>query len=789
MRRSPYLAAAAVVAFVWMVYLLTLAPTVTVWDAGEFIAAAKVLGIPHPPGTPLFVMVAHVWAMLVPVGEYAVRTNLLSALMSALGAGCFFLVVRQSLSGLAGGLEPRSAALVQNGGAAAAALIGAFTFTNWQNSNETEVYAVATFTIAAICWLCHVWRSRRGTPAGDRILLLIVYLGGISVANHLLALLVGPAVVAFLVAVMREAPAATPGERRREWAAAAVVAGVWALLIGSGLGSSTLTVLGAACFAAALAFALSSGAGGFAMLALAVAAIGLTPYLYLFIRSAQHPMINEAAPSTWDALLAVVRRAQYPVRTPLDDPTVLHGPDNPGRSLRIIWLQIQNYLLYFDWQWAKGVTGTSPATSPIRLLVTIAALVVGIRGFLGQRRFDRSGWWLLFMVFLVTGVGLLAYMNFKPGFSQGYDLFPDFNMHEVRERDYFFVVSFIVWGLWVGIGLAMMARWALERSRRLLPAAALLSAAIIPLALNWTAATRKGPDGRLAADFAYDLLNSAPPYGVLFTYGDNDTFPVWWAQEVEGIRRDVTVVCLALANTDWYLRQLREMPIRGFDEAAAPAIWRGRNPVRPALPTHTMTDEQIAASFDPNSILQLGRPGFTVNFGPFSRTWPPNTFPEPNQIASLRIVQQNIGRRPIVWATTTGREFAGLGDHVIQRGLGFELVETPPDTTAAGVSAATFGGLPVDIPTTRRLAWETYRYAGLLNGEHSSLESTAASIASSLSLPFGQLAAAAEARGDTAEMIRNLERSLQLSPNPALRAAFDAVRGSGLGAPPSLPAR
>jgi hypothetical protein len=380
-------------------------------------------------------------------------------------------------------------------------------------------------------------------------------------------------------------------------------------------------------------------------------------------------------------------------------------------------------------------------------------------------------------------------MNFKPGFSQGYDQFPDFNMHEVRERDYFFVVSFIVWGLWVGIGLAVLARWAFERWRRLAPGTLLLSAAVIPLALNWGAATRKGPDGRLAADFAYDLLNSVPPYGVLFTYGDNDTFPVWWAQEVGGIRRDVTVVCLALANTDWYLRQLRDMPIRDFDEAAAPAIWRGRNPVRPTLPTHTMTDEQIAASFDPNSILQLGRAGFTVNFGPFSRTYPPNTYPEPNQIASLRIVQQNIGHRPIVWATTTGRDFAGLGDQVIQRGLGFALVETPPDTTAAGVSATTFGGFPVDVPTTTRLAWETYRYAGLLSGEHAPLESTAASIASSLSLPFGQLAAAAETRGDTAEMARNLERSLQLSPNPALKAAFDAVRSRGLGGPAGPAAR
>src|SRR5690606_3390793 len=156
--------------------------------------------------------------------------------------------------------------------------------------------------------------------------------------------------------------------------------------------------------------------------------------------------------------------------------------------------------------------------------------------------------------FLVTGLALVAYMNFKPGFSIEYDIYPNFEDHEARERDYFFVVSFVTWGVWAGIGLADLARRARAR-RPGVPrpgAGRAFLVAAVPIGLNWQQASRRhGPDAELAADFAYNLLNTAPPYGVLFTYGDNDTFPLWWAQEVEGIRRDVTIVCLALANTDW----------------------------------------------------------------------------------------------------------------------------------------------------------------------------------------------------------------------------------------------
>ena len=769
--RPPYRAALGVVGVVLAVYVLTLAPTVTFWDAGEFIAAAKTLGIPHPPGTPLFVMIAHVWAMLIPAGEFALRTNLLSAVLSTAAAGLFFLVSYDSIRRFTAGLDLRSAQMLSLLGSAAAAMLAAFSFTNWQNSNETEVYTVATFTIAAMAWLAHIWRRARGTDRAPRLLLLIVYLAGISIGNHLLALLAGPAIVAFMAATLLQDPAPSPAQRREEWGQTAVVAGVWALLIGLGLGSTGLILVGAVCFAGAAAYATLGRAGAFAVLTLFIACIGVTPYLYLYIRSAQNPPINEAAPATFDALLAVIRRAQYPPRTPLDDPTVPHGPDNPGRTLGLMAIQFWDYVVYFTWQWAKGVGVW------LQVPVTLIFLGLGLRGAYAQRRADRPAWWLLFMLFLVTGLGLVVYMNFRPGFGRWFNYYPQAANHEVRERDYFFVVSFIIWGIWAGMGIALLVGSLMRqtaRLRRLAPAAFMLAA--VPLALNWSTASRRhGPDARLAADFAYDMLNTAPPYGILFTYGDNDTFPLWWAQEVEGIRQDVTVVCLALANTDWYMRQLRDNPVRPVDLSRLPPIW-GTNPgARPTWKLHSMSDSAIAIAMRGYGVGQAQQ----LKLGPLTRTLEAGSYLMPNDLLSLSVVQQNVGRRPIVWGITAGREFAGLGDYVVQQGLGFRLETTRPDSSSPALDFRQLAGAPLDIPTTERLVWETYRYAGLLEGDANRLESTSASIASTLSFPLVQLTYAFSARSEEEKLRRALDYALRLSPNPALRAALMELQVRG----------
>jgi Protein of unknown function (DUF2723) len=774
--RPPYGAALAVSGLVLLGYVLTLAPTVTFWDAGEFIAAARTLGIPHPPGTPLFVLIAHVWALLVPVAEYAVRTNLLSALLSALGAGFFFLVAHETLAAATAGLEPVAARWLRFGGGAAAAVVGAFTFTNWQNSNETEVYAAATFSIAAMAWLVHVWRRCRGTERAPRLLLLVVYLSGISIGNHLLALLAGPALMAFIATTLRDRPAADPRQQEEEWGQLAVIAGIWALLIGTGLGSTALVIAGAVCFLAAAIYAARVGAGAFAGVSLLIAGIGVTPYLYLYLRSAQHPPINEAAPATFEALLAVIRRAQYGVRTPLDDPTVPHGPGNPGRSLQLLGIQLLDYVVYFDWQWAKSLREMIRPL-PIRTLVTLVFATLGLRGSLLQRRTDRAAWQLLFWLFLITGLGLVAYMNFRPGYSRWYDLYPNGRDHEVRERDYFFVVSFIVWGVWAGMGAAHLmmtawagARWRSSIARRLAPGILLLAA--VPIAFNWAQASRRHrADARLAADFAYDLLNSSPPYGILFTWGDNDTFPLWWAQEVEGIRQDVTVVCLALANTDWYMRQLRDTPTRAVNAATLPPVWRGSVPARPTWPLHQLSDSMIAASMRGYASPRTEE----IKLGPLRRRLQQGTVLYPSDILMLSLIQQNLGRRPIVWAITTGRSFGGLAQYVVQQGLGFRLEQAAPDTTNPALDLHRLATVPLDVPTTERLVYETYRYAGLSERGEEPLETSSAGIANSLTYPAVQLAYAYSARRDTSRVERALDFALSLSPNPEIRASLQSL--------------
>ena len=195
-------------------------------------------------------------------------------------------------------------------------------------------------------------------------------------------------------------------------------------------------------------------------------------------------------------------------------------------------------------------------------------------------------------------MGLVFYMNFKYGFSQypGEPSLP----REVRERDYFFMGSFAVYGAFVALGLGGLMQGIVDFLRergtttgRWAAASPVLALALIPLFGNRITASRAHET--LPRDFAYDILQSVEPYGILITAGDNDTFPLWYAQEVEGIRKDVTLANLSLMNTRWHLRQLRRRQTPPFDPAEAAALWKP-HPQESGTPLTATKDSAISES-------------------------------------------------------------------------------------------------------------------------------------------------------------------------------------------------
>ena len=253
--RPSYLAATITALAVLVLYLITLAPSTAMWDTSEYISAAYVFGLPHPPGNPLFVLLGRTFAIL-PLGglSIAVKVNLLAAISSAASAALWFLVAERVLVNW---LPERWQRIT---GGVLAAWIGATAFTVWNQSVVNEkVYTVAAFGLALISWLTVRWSDDPDGPKADRSLILIAYLLGLGYANHMMGFLAGPAVVA-AVLIRR------PDTITR-----------WKLVL------VCVLVLG----------------------------LGMTPFLTQPIRAAHFPPINEGEPTTWRAFWDNFNRVQY----------------------------------------------------------------------------------------------------------------------------------------------------------------------------------------------------------------------------------------------------------------------------------------------------------------------------------------------------------------------------------------------------------------------------------------------------------------------------------------------
>ena len=510
MRRVDAALGGAVMLFV--VYALTLAPGVTFWDAGEFIAAAHSLGIPHPPGTPLFVLLTNAWARVLFFLPFAVATNLFSAAATATAA-----VIAARLVQRGTGSRPMTLA---------AALAAGGMSSVWLNATETEVYAASLLLAMIMIWA----GDRAGRSTDDRWTVLLAYLMMLAVPLHLSALVVAPAAV-LLASDTRDGIA---------WRRALVLGGIFLLAMGTGRVSWWMMAAGA--LVACASIVIHRGARPLARLtlpagAIAVGALGVSALAFLYIRAQFDPAINQGNPSTWEALLGVVGRRQYAV-----------SPMWP--RMAPLWVQLGNLGQYADWQVALS-TGPTVMPSVLRSLGTMVFLWFGYEGAVAHWRADRRTARGLLVFLLCGSLGVVAYLNMHAGPSIGYGILPESIVREARERDYFFVFAFWAWGLWAGIGAVVVAR---QYAR---PAWAGVLLAALPIVLNWRAVTRRvEPERSLPGAVATSLLESAPPNAVLFVAGDNDSYPLWYAQEVLGTRPDVTLVTLPLLPTSWYREEL-----------------------------------------------------------------------------------------------------------------------------------------------------------------------------------------------------------------------------------------
>jgi cytochrome c-type biogenesis protein CcmH/NrfG len=258
--------------------------------------------------------------------------------------------------------------------------------------------------------------------------------------------------------------------------------------------------------------------------------LGYSTHLYLPIRANLHPAINEGAPATWDRLRDLLERKQY------GEMHLLPRRSSIGNQLN------KEFWRYFVRQW--------PLFPTDRAWGSLLPMMLGLGGAFWQARRDRNGFFYNFVFFGLNTAGLIVFLNFTD--------------HEVRDRDYFFQSGYHAYALWIGLGASWAIQWVrdsftvetVKRVAWVATAALMLLQPVLIMQHLWYTHDRRG--NYVARDYAYNMLAPLAPNSFVFTNGDNDTFPLWYIQQVEGFRKDVRVVNLSLLNTDWYIYQLRD---------------------------------------------------------------------------------------------------------------------------------------------------------------------------------------------------------------------------------------
>jgi hypothetical protein len=601
--------------------MLTMAPTASFWDAGEFIAVGHGLQVNHPPGAPFYSLLGRLFSMFMPASYVAVSINFISALSSALTITLLYLITVRLVKEWQG--DPDQMLTIDKIGMYGGALLGAFTFavtdTFWFNAVEAEVYALSMFFTAMVVWLALIWADNHEEQHNERWLILIAYLFGIALGIHLLNLL-----ALFFVALIIYFK-----KQEFDFISLGIASGLAAISflviypftvqsipsIMDAVTTASYGLIGPIGFFTFVVLLLSWGLyythqNGYRManiviLCYAMIMIGYSSYSLIFIRSIADPPIDENDPETVESFIDYLERQQYGDTPLLTGHTYDEAQGRVNRDEESFFprryssnpqhvqqyakyssdldyfldYQVYHmYVRYFNWNfigrdsdiqnasWQAGFTETDNENNPAHNSYFYIPFVVGLFGMLYHFQKDWKRAFSVLTLFIMTGLAIIVFLNQTP--------------MQPRERDYAYVGSFFAFAIWIGMGGVGLIELVKEYLKSNKFVAYGLLAVVFAACPFWMGLQNYHDHDRseryVAPDYAYNLLQSTAPNSIIFTNGDNDTFPLWYLQEVEGVRTDVRIVCLSLLNTDWYIKQLRDQ-------------WSHESPPLPI----SLTDEEI----------------------------------------------------------------------------------------------------------------------------------------------------------------------------------------------------
>ncbi len=546
-------------------YTLSVAPTTSFWDCGEFIACSYNLGVMHPPGAPLYLLIGRILILLPIFKDIGLRVNIFSVFISAATVLLTYMVLVQLIRRWRGEAGDWYGRLVIYGSSFLGSLAFAFTDSFWFNAVEAEVYAFSMFFTALVVWLAFYWEERSDRPGNMLLIIFIFYIFGLATVVHLLNILVFPflLLIAYfhsnqtvrrlllLIFVQIVVPILLyillyqfdPDEMLYDYRAHQAKAGQFLKIFGSIWIILTLLYI----------YVKDRRVFTVWWVIPCILILGYSLYAVIYIRAGLDPPINENDPSTLNAMMDYLQRKQYGEHDLLL--TFFH------RNADFWNYQVNKmYTRYFGWQFI----GKGPTMDYYDRIVEVISFkglyglpfIVGLWGAIHHFSKDWKRALAVGVLFILTGYAIIIYLNQ-----------PD---PQPRERDYSYVGSFYAFALWIGTGIAgiLESVESAVRKKGVLKNAAFglaIMLLFIAVPLNLYAFNRESHNRRgnyVPYDYSYNILETCEKDGIVFTNGDNDTFPLWFLQEVYGVRKDVRVVNLSLLNTTWYIKQLRDQEPR-----------------------------------------------------------------------------------------------------------------------------------------------------------------------------------------------------------------------------------